>query len=74
MGELELSVTARSTAVVTASPELETRARLIAAEGVPAAMVCAGVANASTGCVQVLNDFHASFRRAPSTSTTHEMF
>ena len=46
----------------------------MAAEGAPAAIVCGAVANASTGCVQTRNDFHASLKCAPVRSPTHHRF
>src|SRR5262245_27563950 len=69
--EFELSVTVRGPLVVCDWPELDRRARCIAAEGEPATSVCGGVANVSTGCVHTRNVCHAAFRRAPSTSPTH---
>ena len=47
--ELELSVTTSGAGVVTACPVLVTSLTPIAADGVPAATVCAGVVNARTG-------------------------
>ena len=73
-GELELSVTTSGVGVVTGRPELVPSVRLMAAEGAPAEMVCGAVANVSPGCVQVLNDFHASDRLAPGRSPTHHTF
>src|SRR6266540_5304771 len=73
-GELELSVTGSGARVVRASPVVVVNASAIGSERAPAAIVCGCVPNASSGCIQTLNDFHSSFRFAPSTSPLHQRF
>src|SRR4051794_23288106 len=66
--ELEVSSTEIGACAAWAAPVALSSVTAIAPDGAFAAIVCGGVVNVRSGCVQVRNDFHCSVKAAPGWS------